>query len=81
MVRCGDLKAGDKLPPEIELAQSLSLSRSTLREALKSLEAIGILETVRGQGTFVTMDARKQRFCITRNKTTETQCFYQCVAG
>lgn len=60
LVRCGDLKAGDKLPPEIDLAQSFSISRNTLREALKSLEALGVLETVRGQGTFVTPDARKR---------------------
>lgn len=59
LVRCGDLKAGDKLPPEIDLAQSFSISRNTLREALKSLEALGVLETVRGQGTFVTPDVRK----------------------
>ena len=59
-IRCGDLKTGDKLPPEIELARSFSISWNTLREVLKSLEALGVLETVRGQGTFVAADARKR---------------------
>ena len=59
-IRSGDLQAGEKLPPEIDLAQSFSVSRNTLREALKSLEAIGVLEIRRGKGSFVALDARKR---------------------
>lgn len=49
----GKLKAGDKLPSERALADMLGVSRSSLREALKIMEAIGLLEIKRGQGVFV----------------------------
>ncbi|MDD6728435.1 MAG: FadR/GntR family transcriptional regulator [Eubacteriales bacterium] len=45
---------GDKLPNEIDLANELGVSRSTLREAIKVLTTNGILEIRRGKGTFVT---------------------------
>lgn len=44
----GTLKAGDKLPAERELAVQLQVSRSALREALRSLEAAGIIRNVKG---------------------------------
>jgi len=44
----GTLKAGDKLPAERELAVQLRVSRSALREALRSLEAAGIIRNVKG---------------------------------
>jgi DNA-binding FadR family transcriptional regulator len=47
------LKAGDALPPETELAQQLNVSRNSVREAVKALEALGILETRPGTGLFV----------------------------
>lgn len=47
------LKAGDALPPETELAQQLSISRNSVREAVKALEALGILEARPGTGLFV----------------------------
>ena len=47
-------KPGDKLPNENELSQSLGISRSTLREAIRMLSAGGVLEVRRGLGTFVT---------------------------
>jgi DNA-binding FadR family transcriptional regulator len=47
------LKAGDPLPPETELAQQLDVSRNSVREAVKGLEALGILETRQGTGLFV----------------------------
>lgn len=49
----GRLKAGDKLPNEVELSQTLGVSRATLREAIRSLCAQGVLEVRRGKGTFV----------------------------
>jgi DNA-binding FadR family transcriptional regulator len=48
-----DLKPGDPLPPETELAQQLDVSRNSVREAVKALEALGILETRQGTGLFV----------------------------
>lgn len=47
------LKAGDALPPETELAQQLDISRNSVREAVKALEALGILEARPGTGLFV----------------------------
>jgi DNA-binding FadR family transcriptional regulator len=47
------LKAGDALPPETELAQQLEVSRNSVREAIKALEALGILEARSGTGLFV----------------------------
>lgn len=44
----GELKPGDKLPPERELAQQLGVGRNALREALRSLEIAGILELRKG---------------------------------
>ena len=47
------LKAGDPLPPESFLAQQLGVSRNSVREAIKALESVGVLETRRGIGVFV----------------------------
>ncbi len=44
---------GDKLPSEMELARFLSVSRGSVREAMKILSAIGIVEIKRGDGTYV----------------------------
>lgn len=54
MIRTGDLKPGDRLPPEKELSEALGLSRSSLREAVKALEIIRVLDVRRGDGTYVT---------------------------
>ena len=45
---------GDKLPNELELAESLGISRVTLREAIRILRTRGLVEIRRGLGTFVT---------------------------
>lgn len=47
------IKTGEKLPSERELAERLSVGRSTVREALRSLELLGLIETRRGEGTFL----------------------------
>lgn len=54
-IRIGVLPAGARLPPERELAEQLSISRSTLRQALATLTATGHLKAIRGRagGTFV----------------------------
>jgi GntR family transcriptional repressor for pyruvate dehydrogenase complex len=54
MIRCGELGPGDRLPPEKELSEALGLSRSSLREAVKALEVIRVLDVRRGDGTYVT---------------------------
>lgn len=52
----GNLSKGDKLPSIEQLARLFSVGRSTIREAIKSLEQLHILETVQGKGTFVVVD-------------------------
>lgn len=47
------LKPGDRLPSELELAASMQVSRSTIREAMKVLSAYGIIDVYRGNGTFI----------------------------
>lgn len=54
MIQNEELRPGDRLPPEKELSQRLGLSRSSLREAVKALELIKVLNVRRGDGTFVT---------------------------
>lgn len=54
MILNGELRAGDRLPPEMELAERLGLSRNSLREAVKALEVIKVLDVRRGDGTYVT---------------------------
>lgn len=49
----GQLKPGDRLPPEPELARQLQVSRTALREALKMLGALGVLQARRRGGTFI----------------------------
>jgi GntR family transcriptional repressor for pyruvate dehydrogenase complex len=50
----GELSPGDALPAERELAVRLGVSRPLVREALRSLEAVNIVESRRGAGTYVT---------------------------
>ena len=54
LVRQGSLKANDKLPPERDLAAQLDVSRPTLREALRALQILGVLEIRHGGGVYVT---------------------------
>ena len=54
MLLTGELQPGDRLPPEKELSERLGLSRSSLREAVKALEIIRVLDVRRGDGTYVT---------------------------
>lgn len=54
MIVSGALGPGSRLPPEKELSETLGLSRSSLREAVKALEVIRVLDVRRGDGTYVT---------------------------
>ncbi len=49
----GELKPGDRLPPEPELAIQLGVSRTSLREALKTLCGLGVLNARKRGGTFI----------------------------
>ena len=48
-----DLKAGDKLPTEVELMKTLGVSRSTIREAIKQIQMFGVLDVKPGQGAVI----------------------------
>src|SRR5580658_790771 len=54
MITSGALRAGDRLPREADLAADLGLSRSSLREAVRALALVNILDVRRGDGTYVT---------------------------
>lgn len=56
LVRQGQLKPGDRLPSERELAERLQVSRSSLREAVRTLELQGVVVSRPGAGTFVSTD-------------------------
>ncbi|TWT26358.1 FadR/GntR family transcriptional regulator [Planomicrobium sp. CPCC 101110] len=53
MIRQENIRPGDRIPSERELAETLQVGRSTIREALRSLELLGLIETRRGEGTFL----------------------------
>lgn len=53
LIRSGELRCGDRLPPEPELARILRISRSSLREALKGLLFLGLIKSRPGSGTFI----------------------------
>ena len=53
-IEAGTLADGDQLPPERELSDTYSASRSTVRKALDELEKLGLVSRKVGSGTFVT---------------------------
>ncbi len=53
LIKKGSLKVGDKLPPERDLAQAFKVSRASVREAIRVLEAAGLVKTHVGDGTYV----------------------------
>jgi GntR family transcriptional repressor for pyruvate dehydrogenase complex len=59
IITSGEVGPGDRLPTERELGRRLGLSRSTVREAIRSLELLGVLDSRQGDGTYVrALDAR-----------------------
>ncbi|PII82344.1 GntR family transcriptional regulator [Leucobacter sp. OLJS4] len=52
-ITTGDWPVGERIPIEPELAEQIGVGRSTVREAVRSLASIGMLETLPGRGTFV----------------------------
>lgn len=53
LISSGEVKPGDRLPPERELARKLKISRSSLRAGIGFLSAMGVLKSRHGAGTFV----------------------------
>lgn len=56
MVISGELKPGDRLPSERAMTEMFGISRMSLREALKALSVLGLLEAQPGEGYFVSKD-------------------------
>lgn len=54
MIMSGELRPGDRLPREADLAARLGLSRNSLREAVKALAVVNVLDVRHGDGTYVT---------------------------
>jgi GntR family transcriptional repressor for pyruvate dehydrogenase complex len=81
LVTAGNLKAGDQLPPERKLAESFNISRPTLREAIRALAVLGVLEIRHGGGVFVSQLSaadllRPLTFFLTL-KSTEVEKLYE----
>ena len=53
LISRGEVRPGDRLPPERELARKLKISRSSLRSGIGFLSAMGVLKSRHGAGTFV----------------------------
>lgn len=54
MILTGELVPGDKLPPESDLAAELGLSRTSLREAVRALTLLGVIDTRQGDASYIT---------------------------
>jgi GntR family transcriptional repressor for pyruvate dehydrogenase complex len=54
LIRSGELTPGSRLPPEQKLAQQMGLSRNSMREAVKALQVVRVLDARPGDGTYVT---------------------------
>lgn len=67
-VKRGKWEPGEKIPGELALAEQFQVSRNCIREALKALSILKIVEAKPGQGTFVAEDALRQ---ITNRELTE----------
>lgn len=66
LIKNNELKPGDKLPPERELAEKLSISRGSLREAFRVLESRGLIKSKPGGGRFI-REIRKNGYNSTEN--------------
>lgn len=66
LVKKSELKPGDKLPPERKLAEKLSISRGSLREAFRVLESKGLIKSKAGGGRFI-REIRKNGHNSTEN--------------
>lgn len=87
LIQRGEISAGDRLPPERDLAKLLGVSRPTLRAGIRSLSTVGILQSRQGAGTFVaeadespTLDSSQLRLLAALNGFTSDEMFEARVA-
>lgn len=57
MIMKGELKRGDRLPPERQLAELLGVGRPALKQAISALEVMGIIRSRQGDGNYITADS------------------------
>lgn len=57
-----DLNPGDRLPSEQELVEMFQVGKSSVREAIKVLQAVGVVEVRRGEGTFICKESQEDAF-------------------
>ncbi|MFQ5882447.1 MAG: FadR/GntR family transcriptional regulator [Candidatus Methylomirabilales bacterium] len=57
LITVGKLKPGDQLPAERELSDMFQVSRASVREAIRALESVGLIEIRQGEGTYITTSA------------------------
>jgi GntR family transcriptional regulator, transcriptional repressor for pyruvate dehydrogenase complex len=62
MIVNGTLKKGDKLPSERELVEHLQVSRTSIREALRALQIIGLIECKQGEGNYISENPENSLF-------------------
>lgn len=76
-IQTGELKAGDKLPKEADIAQKLGVGRSSLREGIKILNAYGVVESRQGEGTFIVDNKAEKVFdFLSFMPTKENQLYF-----
>lgn len=75
----GSLKPGDKLPSQRDLALDLKVNANTVQRAYREMEILGVVETLRGQGTFVCQDPRLVEETKTEMLTTLIDEFVQAM--
>lgn len=66
MINNGELKPGDSLPAQRELAKLLGVGRSSMREAINALAVMGYLDVAQGKGTFIREDVRPVEISLSR---------------
>jgi len=64
LVQTGSLHPGERLPPEGDLATAFGVSRTVVREAMKALDAVGVVRIEQGRGTFVAQNPLAHAFSL-----------------
>jgi len=59
LILSGEVPPGGRLPPEPELCRQMNVGRTSLREAIRALQALGLVEVRHGKGTYVRSDANR----------------------
>lgn len=77
-IMSNELKFGDKLPPEREMSELYNISRNSVREALRTLEVVGLIECRHGDGNFIAnnldgcvINALSAMFVLNKGKISE----------